>query len=465
MNVKRYIADTASEAMEKVRQELGRDAVILNTRTIRRKGFWGFLQKPLVEVVAAYEKKEARPPFPPISTVSNGRGYGPPVTDREPSPSQLRWETPEREPEPAKEPEPAREKEAAPAKEDDSDFEPYTPAEIYKALVAAERKISPQSRDPLGLTPVEPKVVPTAPHKPAGMSDEKLGKLESQISQMNAALGQVLDRLTGEEKPAENPLSPAIQELTARLTAQGTEACVAHELGIRAQELLSSHEYTPLTAMEQVLRETFGRPEPILTEGRGRQVVMLVGATGVGKTTTLAKLAAIHAVRQGERVGLITADTYRVAAVEQLRAYADILELPVSVVYDASEIGQALSEQDSKDVVFVDTAGISPSDSRREQELRALISHTHPDMIYLVVSAATSFPGLRRIFERYGSMGELRLIVTKLDEVDSLGVLLNICAAGGRSISYIAAGQNVPEDIRVTDVDRLVEVMLGGDGK
>src|SRR5207344_2645716 len=178
--------------------------------------------------------------------------------------------------------------------------------------------------------------------------------------------------------------------------------------------------------------------------GRCR-VVALVGPTGVGKTTTIAKLAANFRLRDKRRVGLITVDTYRVAAVEQLRTYADIIDLPMEVVATPREMREAVSRMRHLDLVLMDTAGRSPRDEVKIQELRSLLAEAEPDQVMLVLSATAGARSLTTTAERFANVGTSALLLTKLDEATSLGHLASLVRDCRLPISYLTDGQNVPD--------------------
>ena len=199
-----------------------------------------------------------------------------------------------------------------------------------------------------------------------------------------------------------------------------------------------------------------------LTQGATR-VVALVGPTGVGKTTTIAKLAANYRIRERRSVGLITVDTYRVAAVEQLRTYADIIDLPMEVVATPREMRAAVERLRSCDIVLIDTAGRSPRDEVRLQELRAMLGEASPDETHLVLSATTTRRGLLESVRRFTPVGVDALLLTKLDEAATLGGILGVGERDGAPplpIGYLTDGQNVPDDIRVADRDRFARAAL-----
>ena len=200
---------------------------------------------------------------------------------------------------------------------------------------------------------------------------------------------------------------------------------------------------------------------PIVTGGERCRVVALVGPTGVGKTTTIAKLAANYRLREKKRVGLITVDTYRVAAVEQLRTYADIIDLPMEVVATPREMREAVVRMRHLDLVLMDTAGRSPRDEVKIQELRAVLAEAEADDVLLVLSTTAGVKSLTATAERFAEVGTTGLLLTKLDEATSLGHLLALVRQCRLPVSYMTDGQNVPDDIQVADRRRLAYLMLG----
>ncbi len=165
---------------------------------------------------------------------------------------------------------------------------------------------------------------------------------------------------------------------------------------------------------------------PITTEANKCRVVALVGPTGVGKTTTIAKLAANYRLREKRRVGLITVDTYRVAAVEQLRTYADIIDLPMEVVATPREMREAVARMSHLDLVLMDTAGRSPRDEVKIQELKSMLAEAEPDEVHLVLSSTAGAKSLINTAERFADVGTTALLLTKLDEAHSLGHLVSL---------------------------------------
>ncbi len=198
-----------------------------------------------------------------------------------------------------------------------------------------------------------------------------------------------------------------------------------------------------------------------LSPGRAN-VVALVGPTGVGKTTTIAKLAANFRLADKCRVGLITVDTYRIAAVEQLRTYAEIMDLPMEVVATPREMQTAVERFADLDLVLIDTAGRSPRDTAHIQELRAMLSEADPDETHLVLSSVTSGESLQRSVDQFREVGATHLVLTKTDEAAGLGSLLPLLRRCELPVSYITNGQNVPQDIEAARKRELAKILVGG---
>lgn len=197
------------------------------------------------------------------------------------------------------------------------------------------------------------------------------------------------------------------------------------------------------------------------TDGQGQKIIFFIGPTGVGKTTTLAKIAAHYVLEKQKEVGLVTADTYRIAAVEQLKTYSKILNIPIKIIYKMQEFDNVLSNFIDKDVVLVDTAGRSHNNKEQMEEIEGLLNSGVNKEIYLVLSAATSTDTIKEIIEKYDFIDDYKIIFTKTDEVANLGVILNTRAYTNKRLSYITTGQNVPEDIEIINLDNLINKLIG----
>jgi len=195
----------------------------------------------------------------------------------------------------------------------------------------------------------------------------------------------------------------------------------------------------------------------------GPHVVALIGPTGVGKTTTIAKLAANLKVKEHRRVGLITIDTYRIAAVDQLRKYSDILGSSLRVVTSAGDLRESIQQMSDCEFVLVDTAGRSPNDTLKIGELRNFVRAGAVDEVHLVLSMTSSQASLELAAERFGDVQVDKIIFTKLDEAANKGLLLNLTRRINKPVSYITTGQDVPADIEVAQGRRIARLILGSE--
>jgi flagellar biosynthesis protein FlhF len=200
----------------------------------------------------------------------------------------------------------------------------------------------------------------------------------------------------------------------------------------------------------------------IRAKGREQRVITLVGPTGEGKTTTIAKLAANYALVMGKKVALISADTYRIAAPEQLKIYGEIIGVPVAIVYTPMELAKTLEELKDKELVFVDTAGRSPANNLHLSELRAYLNVCHPAEIHLVLSSTKKSDDMQFALEKCQGIDLRSVIFTKLDETQSLDSVMNFTYAAKKPLSYFGVGQNVPDDIELASTDRFVQFILQG---
>jgi len=209
----------------------------------------------------------------------------------------------------------------------------------------------------------------------------------------------------------------------------------------------------------------FGLPEPIGKTQTKPKLVFFIGPTGVGKTTTIAKISSRFALEQKWNVGLLTADTFRIAAADQLKTYAGILDIPFKVIYSPEDVKSALEEFKECDYILVDTAGYSYQNEQHRESVKSILQNL-PDTVerevYLVVSATTKYRDLLRIADSYALVAPYRLIFTKLDETLSLGNLLNLRLYTGVPLSYVTYGQNVPDDIEQFNPQETVRMLLGG---
>lgn len=290
------------------------------------------------------------------------------------------------------------------------------------------------------------------------------GALAEELAGLRQMIRDLAGRLS--PQPSQALSVPGWGEVRARLEEAGL---LAEHLQEIEAEVLRQCRWAELGDPAQVaavvrryLRDhaPAGPTEAGVPAGK-RRVVALVGPTGVGKTTTVAKLAAQHALFGGRRVGLLTVDTYRIAAVEQLKTYAEIIHLPVEVAYSPEEVTQALARLGDREVILVDTAGRSQKNGGQMRDLQAYLQAAQPDEVHLVLSATTRQKDLDDCLAQFKAAGYDRLIFTKLDETDTYGSLYNCARRAGCPVAYLTFGQNVPDDIEEASGERLAELLMG----
>ncbi|OPX44572.1 flagellar biosynthesis protein FlhF [Ruminiclostridium hungatei] len=307
--------------------------------------------------------------------------------------------------------------------------------------------------------------------------EEKIVELENKVSNIESMLQRVLNTVKTDSKSIEavkkngdearqteaEKLPQIFQLLYGNLLKNEVDEEIARKIIDQVARKSDSRNINDASlVMHSVIASMFGKAEPIALRKDGKPTVILfVGPTGVGKTTTLAKLAATFMLSANKKVGLITADTYRIAAVDQLKTYAEILGIPISVAYSVMEITNEIQKYSDKDVILVDTAGCSYRDKQKFDELKKLVAASNADSIFLVLSSTVSSKNSREIIRNYEFIPNYRLIFTKLDETPVYGNILNTKCFSNKSLSYITNGQNVPDDIEIVNIDRLSKNLLG----
>jgi flagellar biosynthesis protein FlhF len=289
--------------------------------------------------------------------------------------------------------------------------------------------------------------------------------LNHQVAGQLDRLQEMIDKLCSQPALApRHDLPETLFHVFTDMIEADIDEAIARDLIDRVRQENGPQATDPLlvkSRIAQLLEDEVAVAGPITTSPDKCRLIALVGPTGVGKTTTIAKLAANYRLREKKRVGLITVDTYRVAAVEQLRTYADIIDLPMEVVSTPREMREAVARLRNLDLVLMDTAGRSPRDEIKIQELRSLLSEAEADDVWLVLSATAGTRSLTATAEKFADVGTTGLLLTKLDEANSLGHLVALTKQCRLPISYLTDGQNVPDDIQVADRRQLAYLMLG----
>lgn len=296
--------------------------------------------------------------------------------------------------------------------------------------------------------------------------EKKLESLHSLIEQQLSKEG------AGEKESEDEPEKPSEMVMFMRLVYN---TLIENEVDEKyANELLDEIEKMnkPGVTIDFVLSNIyqkmilkFGQGKTIEPAKEGPKVVFFVGPTGVGKTTTIAKIASCFCLNEKKKLALLTADTYRIAAAEQLRTYANIMDVPFRVIYSADEIEKAMEDFHDCDYILVDTAGHSHNNQEQKENVNQYIHKLDEKAeveVYLVVSATTKYRDLLKIADAYKEKMDYRLIFTKLDETTTLGNLYNLRLYTGRELSYVTCGQNVPDDIGHFNPQTTVKQLLGG---
>lgn len=412
MIIKKFIADTETNAILKAKEELGKDAVVMNIKTITPKGIFKFFKKPSCEVTAA------------VDEVIEYKAKVDLVTPQETSNAQ----------------------EKVPL--------PYEVSAIEKKLNDLQGLLEKQMNDA----------------KIAERREQSQVLLKETSSEVEEVVSDSLHNENLEiNSPKENSskatkLNACMQLIYRQLLNNEVEEIYVNELTSEMETSIKKDAQVDriLAAVYQKLILKLGQPSLIsLTPGKTKYVFFL-GPTGVGKTTTIAKIASSFKIEEKKKVGLLTADTYRIAAVEQLRTYANILGIPITVAYSAAEIEAEKKSLDRHDLVLIDTAGRSDKNKEQIDDLKRLIE-TIPEEereVYLVLSATTKYRDLMRIVKTYEDIVNYKLIFTKIDETETIGNLYNILMRTKAPLSYVTFGQNVPDDIGKADTQAIAKQLL-----
>jgi flagellar biosynthesis protein FlhF len=284
----------------------------------------------------------------------------------------------------------------------------------------------------------------------------------NEIGEIRNMLNKVYDAVKVDYES--NKLSETAKSLLERLEKNEVDRVIINDIKEDIIEQLSLEEQQDQSLVSDTIFDILNKyikdPKPFVLN-KNKKVVVFIGPTGVGKTTTLAKLAANMVLNDKKKVGLITSDTYRIAAVEQLKTYSEIIGVPLSIIYSPTEIVNAVKNYDDKDIILLDTAGRSHKDQYQLMELKSLLSSNIDFETYLVLSATTKFSDCVEIIKSYSFLDDFKLLFTKLDETSTFGILLNIAYVTKKPIAYITTGQSVPDDIEIADKVKIINNLMG----
>ena len=289
--------------------------------------------------------------------------------------------------------------------------------------------------------------------QPVIQNDAKLKKLEEEIAHMKALLTEILGRES-------NKGGVSLHEA---LKMQEVDEDILKEMAAQAnagETLADMHTPAAKATLLNYLNEHVKFSDGVKLNRHGVRIVALLGTTGVGKTTTLAKIAAKFVLEQRSSVALITADTYRISAVEQLKTYSDILELPLEIVYNPPELASAIERHRNKELILIDTAGRSQHNEYQMRELEEFLRVNPRIEKHLVISATTKYTDAKQIMNKFAQVNPDRIIFTKIDETGSVGMIVNLLNDNRYSLSYITTGQSVPDDIERANSEVLTNLLL-----
>ena len=415
MNLQTFKASTMAEALTQVKSNMGSDAVILHTRTFYTRHWLGLRRREMVEI-----------------TAGKGLNVGRRRFVAEPAPS------------------------AQP-----------TRVAAGSGGLAAYRGSGGGGR--AALSRGDGEVSRGGPDGGRALLDSPAGTSAAMlsISKEVSDLKSLVKDLVSTNRQATCPQVPEeLVDYYVQLITNQVANDLAADIVKTLQKQVRPEHFAQPEYMKEKLAEQLEKLIPVAgpivrTKTTGPHVVALIGPTGVGKTTTLAKLAANLKLREKHRVGLITLDTFRIAAVDQLKRYADIIGSPLRVVNSGEELKEAVRSMSDCDFLLIDTAGRSPNDTMKLNELRGLLSTVEPDEVHLVLSSTASEDCINLAVSRFSDVRVDKIIFTKIDETAHVGVVLNVVRKVNKSLSYITTGQDVPDDIEVGRGRRLAQLILG----
>jgi len=301
--------------------------------------------------------------------------------------------------------------------------------------------------------------MPKAADKPVAAGD--LNTLRDDISWIKRSLGSISRK---NEIPQASGIPEELKDTYLYLLEEEVVDDLAREILKKAQAELTPEQIKSRTDIKEYLRRYIGSLgktcEPINDNAGSPVRVAFVGPTGVGKTTTIAKLAAEFSLVKKKKVSVITIDTYRIAAVEQIKTYMDILSIPLEVVVSPDQMSQAIARQAKSDIILIDTAGRSHKNSEHLIELNEFIKAAAPDEVHLVLASTTNYKAAMDMIEKFSAIPIKKIIFTKLDEAVNFGLVISVMAKVDKAFSYVTFGQSVPDDIQPADAGKLAGMFL-----
>lgn len=479
MQIKSFKAPTLKEAMANVKSELGVDAVILHTNKIKKGGILGFHAKEIVEVIAAIEDepvvKEQKPAMDTgaaSEAVLQAAAAARASRNSAPEPQPTGNFTPRNmvsqyqtagtieaisHAMAQNTPSPTFGEVLASvnrAQEQAESEQPVVKEELAESVSVAEEKLVSVESDAEQLSSEKETETASEDATDLDVKEQEILDLQNQLEEMKSMLVE-MSRNKDE--------AGGIPNLQRAMEAQGISQHVLEDMisKLNGTEILApQNSIKALKALEKYVRKAIRIANGITLYSDKPKIVALIGPTGVGKTTTLAKIAAKFVLEEGAKVALITADTYRISAVEQLKTYSDILGLPLEIVYNPQALQEAIEKHQDKQLILLDTAGRSQYNAYQMKELSELLNIDADIEKHLVMSATTKTSDGLELLDNFSLCKPDRVIFTKVDETKTHGIILNILHRRKAALSYLTNGQSVPDDIEPASIEELAELLL-----
>ena len=427
MIIKKFQGNTETEAIMLAKDNLGKDAIVMNIKPIKPKGVFKAFRKTLVEVTAAVDEVADKRDGKESETTSKIHAS----IDEKLHPGNVLKDA---------------------AAYNDKELED----KLNNLAMLLEEQIENSKKD-------DNKEDNFSSKKRTNSKKNNVDIIKEDVIETDKYNTSSSDPLKEKGSFKDKSIDLIIEQLTGNEVSYNYAKQIIDEI-MHAGNIRTLDDMLACVYQKIILKLGQTKPISFDKDDKKPKVIFFVGPTGVGKTTTIAKLSSKLILEEKKKIAIFTSDTYRIAAVEQIKTYANILSIPVEVIYEARDINDMLPKYTDYDYILVDTAGRSHKNKEQVDDLRILFGgfKDYSLLTYLVLSATTKYKDLKKITELYKDISDCSLIFTKLDETDAFGNILNVKLDTGMSLSYISYGQNVPDDIEVMNPQIIAKQLLGG---